>query len=422
MTDPTETTRSSRLVPVVATLLVAAGWGCSAVLLAAHMALARGPGLRICSGGSDCATVLKSPQAVLVGLPLAAWGMLYFSALGGGMIVLGLPRRRSARGGAIVAALTVGAAVSVLCLHWMAHTVKASCPWCLATHSINFLLVAVVAWCWLERGRKGRGVSPAAAVRPGVHRRALTVLLVLAAELALLAWAGGPIRRAHRRLHGGGVGRAEEIAQAWREAPTTRPVILDDDLTYGPSGAAHTLVVFTDPRCPYCRESHEAVKGLVERLAGRLRVAVKQFPFHPSCNPSVLVERRMYERSCPAARAAVAARKAGGAAAARRYSDLLYGLGEQPPLDDARLGELAKEAGIDPGAWRTAYASRAARERLRRDLAEGARLNVAGVPTFLLDGRRLEDVLIPAGDSGEIDWPRTMDLWRRLLGGDAPGA
>ncbi|HUU22659.1 MAG TPA: thioredoxin domain-containing protein, partial [Phycisphaerae bacterium] len=409
MSDPAKRPRACPVVAVLASALILAGWGCSAVLLAAHLdlAMAGGLALRICSGDSDCATVLKSPQAVQAHLPLAAWGMLYFSALGGGMIVLGLPRRRSAKGLPLVAALTAGTVVSVVCLHWMAHTVKAFCPWCSAAHAANFLLAAVVLVGWWVRRRPGRAIRPVAAV---------IVPLVLLGELALLVWAGGPIRQAHRRLHGGGPGRIEEIARAWREAPASTAAVLEDDLTYGPAGAPHTLVMFSDFRCPYCRESHEAVKGLVERMAGRLRVAVKQFPFHPSCNPSVLVERPEYARSCPAARAAVAAREAGGADAARRYAELLYQAPEDAPLDDARLGELAEGAGIDPSAWRAAYTGPAAAERLRRDLTEGARLNIAGVPAFFLDGRRLEDVLIPDGGSGEIDWAGTMELWRRLLG------
>ncbi len=409
--DPRRPAGGDRLVPALVGMLVPAGWACSVVLLVSHLALARdgGLGLRICSAGSDCATVLKSRHAVLLGMPLAAWGMLYFTALGGWLVAVGLPRGRCLRGLLPLAITTVGAAGSVVCIYWMICSIGAVCPWCMAAHFVNFLLLAVLVAGWLGLRGKGRPV-----------RKGLAALsaCVLGVQLAVAVSLAGVI---HDRS-GAALGRVERIVRDWRAAPVQQPAIGDDELVYGRPDAPHTLVMFSDFRCHYCWESHEALTELLDRMPGKLRVVVKQFPFHPECNPTVLVARRRHESSCPAARAALAARAAGGPEAARRYTDLLFEAGAEEELADERFAEVAQRAGIDPAKWRAAYADRASAARLGRDIAEGKRLKVAAVPTFLLDGRLLGDVLIPDADTGDVDWPRTMELWRRLLGEEAAGA
>ncbi|HET6430536.1 MAG TPA: vitamin K epoxide reductase family protein [Phycisphaerae bacterium] len=165
--------RGRKIAEAVVWASLALAWAASLVLWWGHKALAADGslGLRICSSGSDCATVLRSPRAILWGVPLAGWGMLYFSALAGWLAFRGLPAGRRRRDLATVAWVVLGAVVSGCCLHWMGKIAGAFCPWCCATHALNFLLAAVVVACWLGRDaprpRLRWGLAaPAGAARP----------------------------------------------------------------------------------------------------------------------------------------------------------------------------------------------------------------------------------------------------------------
>ena len=157
------------------------------------------------------------------------------------------------------------------------------------------------------------------------------------------------------------------------------------------------------------------------RMPGRLRVVAKHFPFHPSCNASVLVPRDQYARSCQAAQAAEAVRSMGGAQPAKRYAELLFEAPEDEPLDDERLVLVAGRVGVGRAEWQAAYASGPVRDRIIEDIAEGRRLGVEAVPTFFLDGRRLEDIFIAGADAEVVDCVKTSSLWRRLGVGQAAG-
>lgn len=95
----------------------------------------------VCTSGGlvDCARVLSSPYASVLGVPVAAWGLLWF-AVAFSLGLLGLSRTRPLRLGWALA----GAAVVVYLIFVEVGEVGHICLWCSVVHATVLAQVAVV--------------------------------------------------------------------------------------------------------------------------------------------------------------------------------------------------------------------------------------------------------------------------------------
>jgi uncharacterized membrane protein len=95
------------------------------------------------SGVINCGKVTTSPQSVIMGVPVAALGLVFF----GGMALINVPRawrspssrvRVTRMGGAVI-----GVAFAVYLVYTELFTIHAICLWCTSAHVLTFLLFAV---------------------------------------------------------------------------------------------------------------------------------------------------------------------------------------------------------------------------------------------------------------------------------------
>ncbi len=94
--------------------------------------------------GGNCETALSSGYADLLGVPAGIWGMLYY--LG----VLGMAGVRLATGKwpvprGVLGLMSAAALYSAFLIYVMVAIIHVPCPYCLAAHFINFLMLAVYA-------------------------------------------------------------------------------------------------------------------------------------------------------------------------------------------------------------------------------------------------------------------------------------
>jgi len=93
--------------------------------------------------GTGCDAALLSPMAWQMGIPLAGWGIVYFSALGG-LLVLGWTLGDSFEFESSTAALLLslgGGIVSLYLLGILATGSSPLCPLCVVIHATNLLLI-----------------------------------------------------------------------------------------------------------------------------------------------------------------------------------------------------------------------------------------------------------------------------------------
>lgn len=131
-----------RWVRIAAPLLCLAGIGAAGYLTLAHYSAKV---VLACpeSGLVNCAKVTQSPQSVILGVPVAVLGLVYFVAIA----PLHLPAAwrnpspllRRVR----VAAAVAGIAMVLYLIYTELFTLDALCLWCTAVHVITFLLFVV---------------------------------------------------------------------------------------------------------------------------------------------------------------------------------------------------------------------------------------------------------------------------------------
>jgi predicted DsbA family dithiol-disulfide isomerase len=140
----------------------------------------------------------------------------------------------------------------------------------------------------------------------------------------------------------------------------------------GDAEAPVRIVVFSDFECPYCRSVQPAVRAALERYAGKVSYAYRDFALtnaHPHAQA-----------------AAEASRCAAEQGRFWEYHDRLFAESELATPD---LKRYARDLGLDSAAFDACVDGRAHKAAVDRDGREGRAAGVTGTPTFFVNGVRL---------------------------------
>lgn len=313
----------------------------------------------ICLTGSGCDEVRASAFAYPLGIPMPAFGLVFYLVAIGLLLAAGY---RSSLAGFPLRLLTVawattGLLISAALTGIEVFVIGSLCGWCLLSAAASVLL-AVGAL----RARPVIGAEPAARTAQARRRAAAS----LAQERQRRTWftvTGGSV-----------LGLALVVLLAIPSlgiASPSRPpatVVGRASLGSGPE-----LVVFSDFQCPAC----ERVAPILEQLAneGSATVVYRYFPLN-----------QIHANADAAARAAEAARQQG------RFWDLHDRLfatqaswSDLPPGQaSAYFEQLAREAGMDIATWRSDLTR--AGEIVSADASEAQRMKLPGTPSIFISG------------------------------------
>jgi predicted DsbA family dithiol-disulfide isomerase/uncharacterized membrane protein len=361
------------------------------------------------AGALDCQSVLRSSRAWLgggrdarpgVGLPWAAVGFAYFLSVGLWYLFVGIPTHsRRAWHLVLLLVMVTGAFHSLSLIYVMGVELRRWCGGCLVTHAINGLLLLLTIIAWPRRAD-----PPGTRPRPGLALAGATttcgVLVFVAVVLFSQVFTQGQGRLALEGAYKAIVDDPEYVRWRYEREPVRTITLPPDTPWIGPADAPHTLVAFIDFQCPACRLGHQRLAALQARYADRLRIAYRYFPQDGACNERYR-DQPGHRLACRAAQAAVAAEQLGGVDGAARYRDVLYERQRDIELD--RFVDWAAELGLPRDAFAATLDADVAATRVAADVALGRELGLTAVPTFFLDGRRLEH------------W-RNDRVWETLLG------
>jgi protein-disulfide isomerase len=152
-------------------------------------------------------------------------------------------------------------------------------------------------------------------------------------------------------------------------------------LTIGSESADHTLVIYEDFLCPFCRELEQQTREPLVQLAEQGRVQVEYRPF-------VLLSRiGPYSERATVVWTVV--RQLYGDDVAKEFHDLLFEhqpseAGPFPSYED--LYELAAQAGADADELRTAVENGEGTDEVASATQSAEDLGVDSTPTIVLDG------------------------------------
>ena len=147
------------------------------------------------------------------------------------------------------------------------------------------------------------------------------------------------------------------------------------DHLLGAEHAGVTVVEYGDFECPNCKQAAPAVKRLLQRFAGRIRVAYRHFPLE-EVHPHALM-------------AALAAEAAAGQGKFWPMHDLLFD--HQSHLKTAQLRGYAQQLELDMLRYDAEMSDTIDLQRVREDIEGGALSGVRATPTFFINGK-LQDV------------------------------
>ena len=214
--------------------------------------------------------------------------------------------------------------------------------------------------------------------REAAGRERRRLLLGVAAVVAVLAVVAGVVVSS---------GRGEETPP-----PSAVPARAEAQaLVLGPEDADHTVVVYEDFLCPYCRELENGSRDFLRADAAAGTVQVEYRPFQ-------LLQDDYSERALNAWGLVLSDGTPEQAAAFhdRLYDEQPYEASSSKP-DDAQLADWAQDAGVEDRA----LLDRIEQGEVDQDFVDAAdaqarEAGVTGTPTVLLDGRRVEGSSIGA--------------------------
>jgi uncharacterized membrane protein/predicted DsbA family dithiol-disulfide isomerase len=312
----------------------------------------------------NCDRVALSRWSVVLGVPLAVWGVAAY-AMVGVMAAWGLTARRLHPRWPAGFLLAAGAAMS------------------LASLALAFISKSMIgAWCLLCVGSwatsLGLLVAGWLACRPAGVAEAVRADLVAVGRFprraAILAIAGviGVLLlvAAYPRVEAGAAAPVVVRGAANSSGPRPSPL----------PAATGPAVLFSDYLCPVCARAHLELGELL-RVRPDIQVIRRHFPLDSTCNPAL--KRQKHPGACDLARAAICAEAQGQFTV---MDDALFASQES----HVPLEQLVARLGLDAMKFTACLAAPATAARLADDIADGTRAKIGGTPAYVVDGRPLE--------------------------------
>jgi uncharacterized membrane protein len=360
----------SRALPVAVLVLALAGVAVAADLWSVHRQVHAGAGAVFCDFNEhvSCSDVARSPWSLLLGVPLAAWGMLAY--LGVAALAASALRRRPAApawpAGLLVLGsglMTAGAAGLALVSRLVIHSF---CVMCAASWAISAALLVLSLVLARRAGGAGAALRAdlrAARARPGPLAAGLVVLAAAAAALvATRAFAPEP-----------------------PPPPPRRPALpVPVEIPIGPPGSL-LVYEYSDYLCPFCARVHGDEKAALARRPD-LKIVRRHFPLDATCNPRL--KRSVHEGACDLARGGICAERQGRFEA---FDDAAFAAQESKPGVEA----LASQSGLDLAAFKACLASPETEQQLAADIQSAIAAGVSGTPTYQFQGRLIGTHLPP---------------------------
>lgn len=287
----------------------------------------------------DCARVAASSASILLGLPLAAWGVVAFGAL---LFLIG---RRSRLVLPTSALMALSAIVLTLIQIFQ---IGSLCFVCEGAHATSLALAFIVF--------KGRSEY----TRDWKDEATLKYGLLLPASVLLSLFMFLP------RYWG---------AFSYKAPPPFATGQTEEGFPWiGAENPSLTIHEFTDYRCPHC--AHGSARSL-RKLATRsdVRIVRRQQP-RMSCTEAT---------ACEAVRVAYCAEAQGKFWQADRY--LFENLEPRKNLD---LPKIARDLELDPTELERCYQDPKVQERANAEARAAAKNRIIDTPGYMIDGKRIQ--------------------------------
>jgi protein-disulfide isomerase len=162
-------------------------------------------------------------------------------------------------------------------------------------------------------------------------------------------------------------------------AESRAQIQMKDAPSLGETGAAVTLVEYSDFECPVCRNLHDTLRGMLPNYAGQVRLVFKDFPIeqlHPWARTAAIAGRCAYQQD---------------PRAFWKMYDFIYDNQDIISAANAwtKMQDYASQSGLDPEGFKSCMANPEAGAAVNASRANGQQLDVNSTPTIFVNGRRI---------------------------------
>jgi protein-disulfide isomerase len=150
-------------------------------------------------------------------------------------------------------------------------------------------------------------------------------------------------------------------------------VDVDQNRVRGSANAVVTIIEFADFQCPFSQKVQLALKEVMEKYSGRVRVSFRDFP--------------LFQSHGQAMTAAQAARCAAEQGKFWEYHDMLFA--DPGKLSEEGLVQSARTLHLNASAFEACLASGKFKGQIETDIRAGVNTGVRATPTFFINGIQL---------------------------------
>ena len=369
--------------------------------------LSDGPSFCNINSRINCDLVNTSKYAVLMGIPLASYGLAFYSAIAG---FLAFAVFRSVARSNIVADILMFfglfSTVFSFYLFYISHfVIGALCLLCLGMYGVNISLFAVGYYCnrkqaFFYRIRQAieallSFLVSAFSVRktPG-NLLARVGLIFLVANIVLVYFIPAiavPVFEYFKPVQHSSAFQ-NWLGQPHKEISLDPSCVPGGDYYKGSLEAPVVIVEFADMKCPFCRYFYGMIESFIRKHPNKVLFVYKHYPIDSDCNPGVSPgEGHRY--SCFAAEFSLCAGEQG------RFWEAVDHLFEtedmaihHPTVTAKEEVELCMERlSLDPIVMRECLSSKRTFSQIRADIEQGDRLGLQWTPYVFVNGRLLEN-------------------------------
>jgi len=375
-----------RLVPVL--LLAAVGIGVSVAIEIVHQRLAVDANYTsFCnvSASVNCDAVLSSRYAVLVGIPVSRWAILYHGvllAVAASILIVSRAPLRERLGNLVLSLAVCGFVFSAYMATVAFLVLRTVCLMCSALYLVSIGLL-VSAW-GMRRAVQTAGRRQLAERAAGDRWIVIGGAVAAVALVAVGGWEA--LGYGSRILSPDEIARTAPDFVKWWQALPVVDVGSDSGHVLGNRDAPVTLVEFSDFECGHCAAFHDSLEEVLRQGGYDVRVVFRHFPLDVSCNPKAAT--RLHPEACLAA---IAAECAGEQGKFWEYHNLLFA--HQQELSREFLFGYGARLGLDKARFAACLGSAAAAQRVAQDALDGAQLGIDSTPTVFINGRMIRGAL-----------------------------
>ena len=381
----------------VTLILALAGSVLSAALLVQHYYPQISTGPLACSDGltNSCVSISLSEFSSLLGIPLAAWGLLFYLFTRFFLLVCDYASGEYSIAGLIII-LPLSSVALLIDMGLFAILIKldAMCRLCISTYVVNFLIF-ITMLMWYRKEKQGgfslrdSFISLVKIQKTSDKKAVIALSVILVFFLTFSVFSSSYIMKLRSGTDSISAEEVQGVLKEFYASEKEIPELPEQGMLAGNPDAEVEIIVFTDFLCSACHQFFRTEQYLFSKFRDKIKVIHYHYPLDSDCNFDI--KRTQYKSSCKSSKAIIAAHKNGFFEKYLVTHFLDYKKIRKDYSKDTAMTVLAKtgESPETAKKFSAAFDSKETLNYIKRDISFAVRNKINATPTMFIAGRKI---------------------------------